>query len=572
MKKIFSILAIALVAAFAEPEGKIVDVELLSGTHQRAKLIGIENDTVSLGGYIQNKFTVVKIAKGQFKKIVDEQGNDLLNADNAQGSTTKKEPAAKEPVAVKEPVKTATSSSATATSSAVKEPAAKTAPSSSATATSSAAKEPVAKKAPTSSSTVETSSSESIPSSDSSTPSANTPKSEIKTVLVAYNAEGIEQSIADQITALTARLLMESGEKPQIIRKSDIPSCNDNICIQSALASHGFNSIYFGEVAQNTRTDSLSINLTHVLYEDSLPLLHRSSFNVSKESALGDAITNNKLKNQLLDAQGKDIVKSKKDRAYIHVETDPDGATISRTNKDAICKSPCTFVTTDTAKFTLHAYWNVDRHLWGASTSIIPLIGDTTHISLKLKRVTPEIRIQTFPEGANVYKAQAPITKRSKVIAQTPEKIPVYEMGMDSLLIRKAGYRDTLVSFFVAPVSQIDLSIDLQKLTDFDEIEEQNKWLHDKKMQTLGEAFIGGSIGTALIGALFMYLAHLDYNDADDIKKELKIPGAVKGENYKNKVDRNHKLVNQGDNKAIAGGILLGTAAALLGVGIYFVF
>lgn len=572
MKKIFSILAIALVAAFAEPEGKIVDVELLSGTHQRAKLIGIENDTVSLGGYIQNKFTVVKIAKGQFKKIVDEQGNDLLNADNAQSSTTKKEPAAKEPVAVKEPVKTATSSSATATSSAVKEPVAKTAPSSSATVTSSAAKEPVAKKAPTSSSTVESSSSESIPSSDSSTPSANTPKPEIKTVLVAYNAEGIEQSIADQITALTARLLMESGEKPQIIRKSDIPSCNDNICIQSALASHGFNSIYFGEVAQNTRTDSLSINLTHVLYEDSLPLLHRSSFNVSKESALGDAITNNKLKNQLLDAQGKDIVKSKKDRAYIHVETDPDGATISRTNKDAICKSPCTFVTTDTAKFTLHAYWNVDRHLWGASTSIIPLIGDTTHISLKLKRVTPEIRIQTFPEGANVYKAQAPITKRSKVIAQTPEKIPVYEMGMDSLLIRKAGYRDTLVSFFVAPVSQIDLSIDLQKLTDFDEIEEQNKWLHDKKMQTLGEAFIGGSIGTALIGALFMYLAHLDYNDADDIKKELKIPGAVKGENYKNKVDRNHKLVNQGDNKAIAGGILLGTAAALLGVGIYFVF
>lgn len=572
MKKIFSILAIALVAAFAEPEGKIVDVELLSGTHQRAKLIGIENDTVSLGGYIQNKFTVVKIAKGQFKKIVDEQGNDLLNADNAQVNTTKKEPAAKEPVAVKEPVKTATSSSATATSSAVKEPAAKTAPSSSATVTSSAAKEPVAKKAPTSSSTVETSSSESIPSSDSSTPSANTPKPEIKTVLVAYNAEGIEQSIADQITALTARLLMESGEKPQIIRKTDIPSCNDNICIQSALASHGFNSIYFGEVAQNTRTDSLSINLTHVLYEDSLPLLHRSSFNVSKESALGDAITNNKLKNQLLDAQGKDIVKSKKDRAYIHVETDPDGATISRTNKDAICKSPCTFVTTDTAKFTLHAYWNVDRHLWGASTSIIPLIGDTTHISLKLKRVTPEIRIQTFPEGANVYKAQAPITKRSKVIAQTPEKIPVYEMGMDSLLIRKAGYRDTLVSFFVAPVSQIDLSIDLQKLTDFDEIEEQNKWLHDKKMQTLGEAFIGGSIGTALIGALFMYLAHLDYNDADDIKKELKIPGAVKGENYKNKVDRNHKLVNQGDNKAIAGGILLGTAAALLGVGIYFVF
>jgi hypothetical protein len=568
MKKIFSILAIALVSAFAEPEGKLVDVELLSGTQQRAKLMGIENDTVSLGGYIQNKFTIVKIAKKQFKRIVDEQGNDLLNADNAQGSTAKKEPAAKEPIAVKDSVKTATSSSATATSSAFQEPTTKPVPSSS----SVVSKEPSSSSIVKSSSSIASSSAVSSSSNVSSSSEIAVVKRENKTVLVAYDANNVEKSFADQFTALTARLLFESGEKPQIIRKTDIQNCNDNVCIQSELAAHGFNSIYFGDITPVIGTDSLRLNLTHVFYEDTLPTLHRATLTISEEKALSDAITNNKLKNQLLNAQGKDIVKLKKDRAYIHIDTDPDGATISRTNKDAICKSPCTFITTDTSKFTVHAYWNVERHLWGASTSVVPLIGDTTHISLKLKRVTPEIRIQTFPEGANVYKAEKPITKRTKAIAQTPEKIPVYEMGMDSLVIRKAGYRDTLISFFVAPVPQIDLSIDLQKLTDFDEIEKQNKWLHDKKMHTLGEAFIGGSIGTALIGGLFMYLAHLDYSDADDIKKELRIPGAVKGENYKNKVDKNHKLVKQGDNKAIAGGILLGTAAALLGVGIYFVF
>lgn len=568
MKKIFSILAIALVSAFAEPEGKLVDVELLSGTQQRAKLMGIENDTVSLGGYIQNKFTIVKIAKKQFKRIVDEQGNDLLNADNAQGSTAKKEPAAKEPIAVKDSVKTATSSSATATSSAFQEPTTKPVPSSS----SVVSKEPSSSSIIKSSSSIASSSAVSSSSNVSSSSEIAVVKRENKTVLVAYDANNVEKSFADQFTALTARLLFESGEKPQIIRKTDIQNCNDNVCIQSELAAHGFNSIYFGDITPVIGTDSLRLNLTHVFYEDTLPTLHRATLTISEEKALSDAITNNKLKNQLLNAQGKDIVKLKKDRAYIHIDTDPDGATISRTNKDAICKSPCTFITTDTSKFTVHAYWNVERHLWGASTSVVPLIGDTTHISLKLKRVTPEIRIQTFPEGANVYKAEKPITKRTKAIAQTPEKIPVYEMGMDSLVIRKAGYRDTLINFFVAPVSQIDLSIDLQKLTDFDEIEKQNKWLHDKKMHTLGEAFIGGSIGTALIGGLFMYLAHLDYSDADDIKKELRIPGAVKGENYKNKVDKNHKLVKQGDNKAIAGGILLGTAAALLGVGIYFVF
>lgn len=532
MKKFFLFLAITFATTFAETakdtnantDGKFVEVELVSGTHQRAKFLGIENDTVSLGGYIQNKFTVVKIAKKQFKKIVDEQGNDLLNG------TPKKEESKSKPKADQK---------------------------------ASAKAEANAKQAAPKADTTQVSEQ---PQSKEASPA------EIRTVLVAYDADGVEQSFADQFTALTARLLMESGEKTQIIRKSDITNCNDNVCYQIELAAHGFKSIYFGEISRNFKTDSVQLNLTHVFYEDSLPTLHRASLTISKENALSDAITNNKLKNQLLDAQGKDIDKIKKDRSYIHIETDPDGATISRSEKDAICKSPCTFVVTDTSKFTVYAYWNVDRHLWGASSNIVPLPGDTTHISLKLKRVSPEIRIQTFPDGASVYKANAPITKRTKSIAQTPEKISAYEMGTDSLIIRKAGYRDTLINFFVAPVSQIDLSINLEKLTDFDEIEKQNKWIHDKKMQTLGDAFIGGAAGTALIGALFMYFAHRDYSDADDIKSELKLPGASKGENFQNKVKQNKKLVNQGDNKAIAGGILLGTAAALLGVGLYFVF
>lgn len=520
MKKLLLLLAIALTATFANNEGKLVEVELQSGTRQRAQLMGIENDTVSLGGYIQNKFTIVKIAKKQFKKIVDEKGNDLL--------------AAPAPTPTKQ------------------------------------ASKPVPKSVPSSSSiAVHTESSSSSSSVKTDTATTSQP---IKTVLVAYNGEGINQSLLDQFTGLTARLLMEAGENPQVIRRSDIKNCDDNICMQNELAAYGFKSIYFGEIVPNIKTDSLTLNLTHAFFEDSLPMLHRASVNVSRISAFSDAITNNKLKNQLLDAQGKETIKTKKDRTYIHIETDPDGATISRSEKDAICKSPCTFVTADTSKFTVYAYWNVDRHLWGASTNIVPLPGDTVNVSLKLKRVSPEIRILTFPEGANVYKAETPITKRSKAIAQTPEKIPMNNMGMDSLLIRKAGYRDTLINFFVAPVSQIDLSINLEKLTDFEEIEKQNKWIHEKKMQTLGEAFIGGAAGTILIGSLLMYFAHLDYDDADKIKTDLKIPGASKGKNYQDKVQKNKKLVDQGDNKAIAGGILLGAGAALLGVGLYFYF
>lgn len=239
MKKIFLIIAFALTAAFADSEGIFVDVELLSGTHQRAKFLGIENDTVSLGGYIQNKFTVVRIAKKQFKKIIDEHGNDLLN-----GSP-----------------QTIPSSSSVASSST--------------TALSSAT---IAK-----TDTVE------VPKQDSVTTEKKVQQPH-KTVLIAYTAEGVTQSIADQFTALTARILMESGENLQIMRKSDIQNCDDNICIQSELASHGFKSIYLGEIVSNIKTDSLTLNLTHAFYEDSLPMLHRASVNVSRESAFSDAI------------------------------------------------------------------------------------------------------------------------------------------------------------------------------------------------------------------------------------------------------------------------------------------
>lgn len=567
MKKTFLLIAFAIATAFAaDPEGIFVDVELVSGTSQRAKLLGIENDTVSLGGYIQNKFTVVKIAKKQFKKIVDEQGNDLLNPKTKEAVSQTKVDAVKNAEAKVDTTKKVDAAKKVEQAVQAKEVVRQ------AHQPEQEKKENVAKKAEQATQTKIEVATKSEAKDEGKKKKDAAVKSPHKTVLVAYDADGVEQSFADQFTALTAQLLMESGEIPQIIRKSDIKNCNDNVCYQIELAAHGFKSIYFGEVSSDIKTDSISLNLTHVFYEDTLPTLHKATLNIARATALSDAITNNKLKNQLLDAQGKEIIGAKKDRSYIHIETDPDGATISRSEKDAICKSPCTFVTKDTSKFTIHAYWNVERHLWGASTNIIPIPGDTTHISLKLKRVSPEIRIQTFPEGANVYKANAPITKRTKAIAQTPDKIPAFDMGTDSLVIRKAGYRDTLINFFVAPVSQIDLSIDLEKLTDFNEIEKQNKWIHDKQMQTLGEAFIGGSIGTSLIGALFLYLAHLDYKDADDIKSELKLPGSTKGENFRNKVDKNKKLVNQGDNKAIAGGILLGTAAALLGVGIYFVF
>ena len=119
MKKIFLLIAIALTVAFANSEGIFVDVELLSGTKQRAKLMGIENDTVSLGGYIQNKFTIVRIAKKQFKRIVDEKGNDLLSETPQTKTTAEKTEQSSSSIAVSSAaVSSAAESSAASSSSA----------------------------------------------------------------------------------------------------------------------------------------------------------------------------------------------------------------------------------------------------------------------------------------------------------------------------------------------------------------------------------------------------------------------------------------------------------------------
>ena len=144
-------------------------------------------------------------------------------------------------------------------------------------------------------------------------------------------------------------------------------------------------------------------------------------------------------------------VQKKLPRSYIHVETDPESATISRPEKDAICKSPCTFVVTDTGRIEVNAYWNVDKHLWGAQTFVHPLPGDTAKVSLKLKRINPEIKIVSNPVGAEIFPGSEKIERNSKSIGTTPKMVTLTTPGMTSLRLRKAGYRDTLVNFYVAP-------------------------------------------------------------------------------------------------------------------------
>jgi hypothetical protein len=68
-----------------------------------------------------------------------------------------------------------------------------------------------------------------------------------------------------------------------------------------------------------------------------------------------------------------------------------------------------------------------------------------------------------------------------------------------------------------------------------------------------------------------MYLASLDYDDADKIKTDLDRPAAG-GDNFQSQASENKELVDKGDKKMIIGGTLFGTGILLLGVGFVLTF
>lgn len=523
MKKIVLTLAFSLfsLAGAADPQGTYAQVELVSGTKQKAQFLGIANDTVSLGGYIKNKFTVVKFPKAQFKSIVDEQGNDLLNPASA-------DTAAK------------TDSAVTDTTAAVP-----------ATDTTAAA--------------------DSASADSSSSTAAAAPASIANKVFVTFEPSEIPRSTNELLGNITFGLLRELDSTIRILHWNELPDCNDRACIQEQLKKAGMKDIYFGKAVRARHPDSVSIELTRVTFEEDLPTINKSQITVSRDSILQDAIKGSSITALVKKAVGIPVP-TKQARSYVHVETDPEAATISRPEKNAICKSPCTFVVTDTGRIEVNAYWNVDKHLWGAQTFVRPLPGDTAKVSLKLKRISPEIKIVSNPVGAEIFPGSEAIERDSKSIGTTPKMVTLTTPGMTALRLRKAGYRDTLVNFYVAPVSEINLDITMEHLTDFDEIKKQEEWYHQRKVSYIGKVLMGSAIAPVLMGSLLLYLGQQEYADAEDIKNELKMPSAAKGANFNEKIKKNKDLVDTGDRYSIIGGSLIGTGIVVFGLGLFLTF
>jgi len=558
MKKIF-LLTVAIfmsLTAAQEQQGIYAQVELLTGTRQKAQFLGIENDTVSLGGYIKNVFTVLKFPKNRFKSIVDEKGNDLLHAPAQAGDSAR--------VAPKDSTHGASQAQALQANDSTQ------------AATADSAQ--VSQDSTLAADSVQTGDSTQIPEDVAQSPLENEavmpPPSEEKIpnkLFLGYESADIDTSKRNLLASFTFEIMHELDRSFEMRDFRSVTNCTDRDCVQNYWKTLGVKDIYFGKILRARHPDSARIEITRLFYEEELPTIFREQIVVSIDSMFQDAIREGALSDLIKKAAGYPV-KAKKRRSYIFVDTDPESATISRPQKDAICKSPCTFAVLDTGKIEVNAYWSVDKHLWGAQTFVHPIPGDTVKVSLKLKRVVPEVKIVSNPVGAEIFPGQDEINRNSSSIGQTPRKISLTTPGMTYLRLRKEGYRDTLVSFYVAPVSEVNLDISMEHLSDFEEIQKQKEWLKQRKMSFIGKALMGSSIAPVLLGSLMLYLAQENYDDADDIKAELSMPSASKGENYNAKKDENRDLVRTGDRYSIIGGSFIGAGIAVFGIGLFLTF
>ena len=518
MKKFILTFALFWVSTLWAGEGIPSLVELVTGTKQAAQFLGVQNDTVSLGGTIQGKFTVIRIPKNRFKSIVDEKGNDLLNGTN----TAIAPDSAKQDSTVQD-----SSLLDSANSGLVAEP-----------------------HEPTFLDSVEN-----------------------KHVFVTFERRNSESTLAEQLENLIVRMLKESGTPIWPINRQNFSNCTDATCIKDSLKAHGAASAYIGRITSARTPDSVAVQMSRYAIEDSTKQEpNTAQINLSAIHALTDALSKDKLHRFVLRLQGEPIpAEVTNGKSYIRIETNPEGANIVTRDNVDICKSPCTFVVSDTVKTDVYAYWGVDRQLWGAKSTVKPIPGDTAKILLKLKRVKPELVIHSKPEGAYIFGGSNALNKNSKPMGTTPKKFTVYDPGLSTVQVRKAGFRDTMLTVFAAPTEITDINIELTPITDKQEQIAQQEWLRERKKHTIGKTLMGSSIAPILLGTLFIYLANLDYDDADKIKQNLDRPAAG-GEIFQEKAAKNKDLVDKGDKKMIIGGSLLGTGLILLGAGFVLTF
>jgi len=260
--------------------------------------------------------------------------------------------------------------------------------------------------------------------------------------------------------------------------------------------------------------------------------------------------------------------------ATIYVETDPEGAQVSIGNEMQTCKAPCRIpIHSDTASHVLlWASWKVENHLWSSKANIYVAPGDSLKTLMKLEPAHAFIQLTSQPANAEIYPASEPWSPSIRPWGQTPFLLSDFEPGIQAWRISARGYRDTIVELIPDPTSGTQIHVTLHPLLDPNLLAQQNNQFLAQRRNLLGKSLVGASIGPFLLGGTLLWLAQNDFHKAETIKKNLAEPSSASGPNYLAQVKANKDAVQNGRNKVIIGSSLtgLGLLLSTIGVSIWF--
>jgi hypothetical protein len=378
----------------------------------------------------------------------------------------------------------------------------------------------------------------------------------------------MESDIDSNITALweksVMQILKEASFEPVKIEQGRFAECGNVECAISSARALGAQGLFRGRLKAEGK-DSVSIRLRiDWLAGNTTP---QTDVKVVAPLAWDEVLRSGMVLKLLSGITGKNThFEPTKDRkALIKVETNPDNAVVML-NGETICHSPCEF--SDNSSVTqISAYWFSGENIWAAKKIIIPK--DTVKIVLELKRSLPSTEIHTYPSNALVFPAGI-LDVNSRALGKTPYDLRGLP-GVTQVRLFHKGYNDTLLDVKIDAVEKQIQFVQLTPITDLQKISEQNLFMKSQLKKDVGLGLLGGSIGPLVAGTTFFVLAHKDYKKARDIKKELEIP-AFGGENFKAKVEENHRAVKAGDSKMRFGAGLIGFSVLLAGVGFFMSF
>lgn len=518
MKFIFLLLLFLSYLHARLPEnGESVFVELKSGIRQKAEFAGFSADTVLLGGYIKNKYTVVRLPKTSFLHIISAQSGDTLSLENQNDSLF-----------------------LTHTDSALKV-------------------------------------SDSIPALNDSTLTTTDSTSffKDKIVIVPLNRRPIDSVLTENIQSTLFALLEEERLSPIYATDSIFDNCFEVSCVLPITRKSKAKGTLFGNIIPASN-DSLRLEWSYFSEnqepeEFSISIPSRSPFSSILEGSLLQDALQTLLKRNKKKIQTQDTVFVKPAFNYVYVESEPDGAILTKAKGNAICKTPCTYATTDTGFVELYAYWDVDEHLWAEQVRTKILENDTTKILMKLQRIQPKIQIITHPEGAEIYPNDT-ITSFTARLGNTPKILNKNSLGPNTLFLTKEGFRDTTIQFYIMPTEKNKVEVTLTPLTIPNEIQAQQEQFKERLHQKIGITLIGTSVVPAVIGGIFAYLSAKDYDKAKEIRDELKEPHIAEGTNYEKQKKKNKDYADRSDERAYVSITSFAIAVGLLAAGITISF